>query len=177
MTVWFTSDTHFFHKNIISFSNRPYKDVGEMNWDIIRNISSVVAPGDTLYHLGDFTMGSWNVTLPLIHHIPCPIYWILGNHDRPKNRDKEHFAWVGHYKRIDVEGQKICLCHYPIESWHGMHRGAWHLHGHSHGNGKRTMNRRFDVGVDVWNMKPVSFEMLKAHPRMNASPDPVDHHE
>ena len=35
--VFFTSDTHFYHGNIIRFCNRPFEDVEMMNETIISN--------------------------------------------------------------------------------------------------------------------------------------------
>ena len=54
MTIWFTSDTHFDHKNIIKYCNRPFKDIDEMNAELERRWNAVVAPGDRVFHLGDF---------------------------------------------------------------------------------------------------------------------------
>ena len=55
--VFFTSDTHFNHTNIIRFCNRPFKDVIHMNETIIANWNSVVGPDDIIFHLGDFCLG------------------------------------------------------------------------------------------------------------------------
>ena len=55
--VFFTSDTHFNHTNIIRFCNRPFKDVTHMNETIIANWNSVVGPDDIIFHLGDFCLG------------------------------------------------------------------------------------------------------------------------
>ena len=52
--IYFISDTHFGHKNIVSYCKRPFIDTHEMNKTIIDNINSVVKPSDTLYFLGDF---------------------------------------------------------------------------------------------------------------------------
>ena len=55
--VFFTSDTHFNHTNIIRFCNRPFKDVSHMNETMISNWNRVVGPEDIVFHLGDFCLG------------------------------------------------------------------------------------------------------------------------
>ena len=42
--VFFTSDTHFNHTNIIRFCSRPFKDVEHMNETLIANWNRVVGP-------------------------------------------------------------------------------------------------------------------------------------
>ena len=48
--LFFTSDTHFHHANIIRFCNRPFRDVEEMDEILIRNWNEVVGPEDTVFH-------------------------------------------------------------------------------------------------------------------------------
>ena len=55
---WVMSDTHFGHKNVITSDSRPFEDVAEMDEALIENWNSVVKPGDTIYHLGDFAFYS-----------------------------------------------------------------------------------------------------------------------
>lgn len=55
--VFFTSDTHFNHTNIIQFCQRPFKNADEMNEVIMANWSNVVGKDDIIFHLGDFCLG------------------------------------------------------------------------------------------------------------------------
>ena len=58
--IYFTSDLHFNHANVITFCNRPYKDALHMNDRLIANINQRCNEEDTLYHLGDFLFkGGW----------------------------------------------------------------------------------------------------------------------
>ena len=78
--IYFTSDTHFGHASILNFCKRPFKDVDEMNEELIKRWNEVISKEDTVFHLGDFAFGGveiWNKTLPRLNgHIVL----ILGNH-------------------------------------------------------------------------------------------------
>lgn len=68
--VFFTSDTHFYHGNIIRFCNRPFKDVEVMNETIISNWNNTVGQDDIVFHLGDFCLGGsaeWTKILDRLH--------------------------------------------------------------------------------------------------------------
>jgi calcineurin-like phosphoesterase family protein len=56
------------------------------------------------------------------------------------------------------------LCHYPLRSWHRMGRGALNLHGHSHGR-LAPLPRQVDVGVDVFDFRPVTLAAIREHLR------------
>ena len=61
--IWFTSDTHFRHANIIKFSGRPFANVEEMNEELIRRWNEAVPDNGIVFHLGDFCCGNskeWN---------------------------------------------------------------------------------------------------------------------
>jgi len=54
VTRWFTSDTHYYHNNIIRYCNRPFDNVTDMNETLIHNYNDMVGDNDEVYHLGDF---------------------------------------------------------------------------------------------------------------------------
>ena len=53
--IYFTSDLHFYHDNIIKHTNRPYRGFEEMNKEQAHNWNQRVGPQDEVYILGDVT--------------------------------------------------------------------------------------------------------------------------
>lgn len=155
--LFWTADSHFSHSNILKLCNRPFKDVLEMNAELIRRWNTVVEKNDTVFHLGDFTWAKINDHLP---HLNGHIHFIIGNHDNHKMNDFNSFASVSHYREIEVwkDGRcyPIVMSHYPMRSWNRQHYGAIMLHGHCHGNIPMIKNS-LDVGVDCWDYAPVGF--------------------
>ena len=55
--IFFTSDTHFCHKKILEFCDRPWNSIEEHDEALIDNWNSIITPDDTVFHLGDFCFG------------------------------------------------------------------------------------------------------------------------
>lgn len=179
MSIWFTSDTHFGHKNICRGTSvwksgfRDFDTVEEMNEKILLNINAVVKPSDTLYHLGDWGMGNPMQSIVFARkRIYCrTIHLILGNHDpfirKNKHNSQDLFESVQDMKIIQIGNKPITMCHYPMHTWGARHRGkSWHLHGHTHGKMSDEEyykdKRAIDVGVDTHpDFRPYSFEEVK----------------
>jgi len=169
--IFFVSDTHFGHKNILRFYPDRVKRYGtdkiyEVDQAIIDEWNSRVMPGDTVYHLGDVTMRSSRYSLRYLTQLKGKLILVAGNHDR-KNRKsacwKSVFDEIVDYKTINYMKQRIVLCHYPIESWDRMRYGTWHLHGHCHGSIPYDPRKnRVDVGIDgPFNEFPISFDEIR----------------
>jgi len=182
--IWFSSDFHLFHKNVIRFDNRPFKNINEMHETIVHNWNDVVQDDDTVYYLGDLTFGSINKTKEIIYTLKGKIIWIKGHHDKEKviNKLKDRFESVHNYLELREKG--IVLFHYPILSWNGIHRGSTLLHGHCHQNlnpifnskGQEIKQKRIDVGCMGHNYYPINLD--RVHEIVNKiSNVPIDHHE
>ena len=197
--VFITSDTHFGHKNICRGvtnwrtqdgeipidSTRDFQTIEQMNERLIDGINHFVGQDDTLIMLGDVSFGGFDNIGIFLERLVCHnIHLILGNHDHhiENNRDfvKERFLSVQHYMEININDRNFVLCHYPLQSWHGMSKGVIHLHGHVHlpehrkfGNGKKM-----DVGVDGNGMDPYSIdEIIKIMDKRSITPEMLgDHH-
>jgi len=170
--IFFTSDTHLQHKNIIQYCTRPYPNVPTMDDKIIENWNKVVKRGDTVYHLGDFAFCCRRDEVEaFIKRLNGQIHLICGNHDKDNVRKAKGFASVRDIKKITVKYkdewgrelyQDIVLCHYAMKVWEKSGHGSWQLYGHSHGtlpDDKHSF--QCDVGVDNWNFTPVSFAQIR----------------
>ncbi len=168
--IWFTSDQHLFHDNIIRLVSRPFDNVDVMGQTILDNLNAVVRPQDVLFSLGDYV---WEGSVQWMKdNLNCKnIYSCVGNHDsEPDLRKVFGPNKVRDIWHIKVNDQPIVLCHYRMDVWDKSHYGSWHLWGHSHTKrvppGAHDDNdHKFsvDVGVDYWDYKPVSFDQLKTH--------------
>lgn len=154
--IWFTSDTHFDHANVIKYCNRPFRHVDEMNNTMIQNWNSVVKRDDTIYHLGDFAFSK--DPGKFFHRLNGNKILILGNHDRQVTK---HLPWGSYhsYYETKIDGQFIVLCHYAFKVFNKHHHGAWNFYGHSH-NSLGGNSQQLDVGVDAWSFFPVNLEQI-----------------
>lgn len=183
MTIWFTSDTHFGHKNIITYCNRPFDSVDEMNEVMVDRWNDTVSPDDQVFHLGDVAMGKIDQSIHHVSRLNGYKYLIPGNHDRcwagnRKRKAKDYdlytdvgfqllseHEWLAIGKSSESLGRMVGLNHMPYEGdshdadrftdWRPPDRGGWLIHGHVHDKWK-VNDRQLNVGVDVWDFRPVS---------------------
>ncbi|MBW4606355.1 MAG: metallophosphoesterase family protein [Hassallia sp. WJT32-NPBG1] len=167
--IWFTSDTHFGHKNILKYTSRPFSSIEEMDEVLIENWNSKVASDDEVYHLGDVGLYSPGKLRKILDKLNGKIYLIRGNHDESAQTCKDRFEWIKDYYELlmpDSDGyqgkQLIILFHYAMRVWQASHYGSYHLYGHSHGELPDDPNSlSFDVGVDCHNYAPINYDDVK----------------
>jgi calcineurin-like phosphoesterase family protein len=154
--IFFTSDSHFGHENIIKYCNRPFGDASEMDEHLVKVWNDKVPKDGLVYHIGDVCFGGQPYIDRLMNRLNGEKILIIGNHDKESALSK-HFSKVYRLASVTVGNTKLVLCHYPIESWPGLNRGVVHLHGHCHGNLPNIIRNRMDVGVDChYNYEPFS---------------------
>ncbi len=155
MATFFTADTHFGHGGALGLFRRPFVSVAEMNEVMIARWNEAVGADDEVWHLGDFAvLKSAADVAEFLRRLNGRIHLIIGNNDSAAIVSLTGFQSVQHYTELKLEGVRLVLCHYPFRSWNGMNRGAINLHGHSHGR-LMPMTRQIDVGVDIWDFRPV----------------------
>ncbi len=162
MAIYFTSDTHFGHDTIRTLADRPFASLAEMDETLVSRWNEVVKPGDTVWHLGDFSHRNSTLIADYRSRLNGTIHLVRGNHDTGiKGENLALFASVQLMAEVTTRGKSIILCHYPLREWDKAWRGAWHLHGHVHGRlDEETIGFSLDIGVDSHNYQPVSFDQL-----------------
>jgi calcineurin-like phosphoesterase family protein len=156
--LYFTSDLHLHHDNIIKYCSRPFKDVDEMDKTIIDNWNNTIKDNDIIFILGDFCwrMGSSSIRWYLDNLTGKKIV-LLGNHDKNEkafiSKVEAIYDGIVNIRVQDKDAsegyQRITLCHYPMLSWYQSHRGAWQLFGHMHNQMLKPIKENIEGGDEV----------------------------
>jgi calcineurin-like phosphoesterase family protein len=183
--IYFTSDTHFGHQNIIKYCARPFSSVDEMNEALISNWNKTVSPNDTVYHLGDFAFVSVDKIDKILQRLNGTINIIVGNHDREISKSISYltrFNFVVNYFELKLgkdPQNMFVMNHYGQRVWNKSHRGSIHLYGHSHGS-LPSFGKSVDVGVDCKEItseyRPVSVDEVRSF-MAKREIEVVDHHD
>lgn len=184
MTTWYTADLHLGHANIITYCNRPFSTVDEMNDAIIENWNNQVAVDDVVWILGDVCMGQLAHSIARVDEMNGRMTLIPGNHDpvwsgSPEARREK---WLEEYEdRFQIVGRNLWgvrlargwtdvdMSHFPFvghdhrdfDEYRPIDEGQWLLHGHVH-DLYRQRGRQINVGLDAWGGKLVHEDQIRA---------------
>lgn len=157
--IFFMSDLHYGHANVIKHDSRPFEDVTKMN-EYILSVLKGVGEEDIIFDLGDMF---WKMPVDdikaVLDQIPCKnIYKLVGNHDNyglyfDQAPLKNYFKVISDILDVHIEhagkDYMVTMCHYPFVSWNHKPHGSIHLHGHCHGNIDGFNSSDYSLRVDV----------------------------
>ncbi len=159
--IWFWSDIHFFHKNIIRYSNRPFPNLELMNECLIGNARNIIKPGDIVIWGGDISFGHIHEVNEMIRNLPGYHIQIIGNHDMDNHGklskydfDERHPCLVLDVIDHDIEYQ-ILITHYPLDI---VPDNCINFHGHIHQHLLKPYNINFCV--EHTNYSPIHIKEL-----------------
>ena len=99
--IWFIGDSHFNHRMIIPYCNRPFATVSEMNKTLIDNWNKVVRKEDKVIMNGDFALSGKDKIIEIGQQLNGRKTLVLGNHDGASLKtyyeagfEKEYKQWV-----------------------------------------------------------------------------------
>lgn len=162
--TFFISDTHFGHKNILTFRDhagnflRPgFKDIDEMNEHIVEQWNKTVTKQDKIIHCGDVAFGK--PALQLCHRLKGIKYLVLGNHDGQASN--EYLKIFNKIYGVKYIGRNDAICtHVPIHPG-SMRDFKVNIHGHTHAN-RIPDYRYFNVSVECIDYTPISLDTILA---------------
>lgn len=181
--IWFTSDCHFGHKLVAGL--RGFDSTDAHDDALIENWKSTVGPDDTVWVLGDLTCtrkDDWvEHVLDFVFDLPGRKHFVAGNHDPVHPMHKQAYKYqrlylsafesVQPFAKIKVEGKYVLLSHFPYTfdhtsdarytQWRLPDEGLHLLHGHTHSDVKVSSPTELHVGLDAWDLKPVSLREVE----------------
>ena len=163
--VWFTSDTHFNHANIIKYCNRPFASVEEMNEKLIENWNSVVRKDDLTWCLGDFCLGpDQKKHIPeLVSKLNGRINLVLGNHDHNSVKFYYDAGFNRVYDRKVIINDFVILTHAPL-MFLNDNTSFFQVFGHVHDSELYPTFAKTGccVCVERHDYKPISWKKIQA---------------
>ena len=169
--VWFVSDTHFSHKNIVKY-NTNRQEILELDINdedmlqkhdaaLIKCWNETVKKNDTVYILGDFSFASPDDIRRILEKLNGKKHLIIGNHDGGCRGLSNYFESTSQIKEVTFkktvfpfldENMHCVLCHFPFVAWNRRMHGSVMLHGHTHGSlcniNRESEELRVDIGFD-----------------------------
>ena len=164
--IFFTADTHFGHTSILQFCNRPWKTIAKMNRALIRNWNDSISENDTVYILGDFVWAGpskQHEVETIVNKLNGTKILVYGNHDRltpiqytecgihqviyPYTKYLSYYLFHDPALAVACPNYSICIT--------GHHHGIY-------GKTREVKGNKIiiDVGVDIWDYKPVEFNEI-----------------
>ena len=158
MKVWVTSDTHFSHKNIIQYANRPFSSIEEMDNALVQSWNEHIAPDDIVIFCGDFcfcrTAAAKEKTIFWASQLNGSKLIVKGNHDYKKIRYTECGFKAEFYQLFNFG--RFLFCHRPdqLNEWHKDYDFVFY--GHTHQNYPlETYDNCINVCLDANDLKPI----------------------
>lgn len=173
--IFFTSDLHFGHYNVIfKYDKRPFATIEEHDKGIIENWNKRVSKEDTVYILGDISWHKDEETANLLRQLNGNKILIKGNHDRIGPEMKKCFSYIKDYDEIKINNRMIILSHYPILFYRNHLHDTLMLYGHLHNSeedsimnevkellkSKNSPHKMMNVGCMHTDYVPISYEEI-----------------
>lgn len=152
MNIWFISDTHFHHENIIKYCNRPFTNVQEMDEYMIQEWNKLVQPPDHVYHLGDVMMPKRMSSI--LQKLKGKLRLIIGNHDNFQSKYYGRFEKMMLWRNWKEQGFTCSHIPLPVDQ---LKYGIC-VHGHIHTNLKE--GPYINLCVEQTGYKPVHMDSV-----------------
>jgi calcineurin-like phosphoesterase family protein len=160
MTVWLTSHTLFNSETVISYENRPFESVKEMNESLIERWNARVSPQDSVIHLGKFAAGKKEEVIPIVRALKGKIF-LLDGYSSLSMKDLLQLGFVGVAEEIVIsyKNYSFCFSCQPKEAllYDGDH---YFLNVYGGDGTQRRRANRFNAASKLWDFTPITLDDL-----------------
>ena len=170
--IYYISDLHFGHGNIIKLCKRPFKNLEKMNETLIKNWNSKVTNNDKVYIIGDLFFRNQENPEEILSKLKGKKYLIVGNHDKSwlkKVDTSKYFESIDNLLVFSNGKNKVTLCHYPMMSFEGDYLIYGHIHNNKNAeywNLLKNMDNALNASAEINNYEPVTFNELVENNKM-----------
>lgn len=156
--LYFWSDIHFGHNNIIKYSNRPFSSKEEMNQVMIENYKKTITDNDVVVWGGDIGFMTPPQINALVKPLPGKKILIIGNHDFHRKSTNLYefdcFDEIHTCLPLSYDNIEFLITHYPLVN---VPQNCYNIHGHIH---TELINdgKHLNMCVEHTNYAPKSLE-------------------
>lgn len=177
--VFFASDHHFGHNNVLKYCDRPYPNVELMRDCFIGNHNKTVGADDITVFVGDVSFLDSHIKVnDILNQMNGYKILVLGNHDIERDRYLQYAfdeicvvkAFQHTHNGVDIN---FALTHYPFTNVpEDMSFNTISIHGHIHDKISKEYHQ-INVSVEAINYKPIHFNdiLTKTEGRLAAMAD------
>lgn len=161
--IYFWSDQHFNHKNIINIVGRPFEDMEHMNSYMFEQYRKKIKPEDLVIWGGDIAFGPIENISKILSNLPGKKLLVMGNHDfDAKNNFKNYNAFdsslmvFSYQENIDNNICNVIVTHYPLDLKY-IPENTVNIHGHIHAY--LAGEKRINMSVEQTQYMPVQLNI------------------
>ena len=159
--IWLIGDTHFYHRNIIDYCDRPFETVEEMNNFLIKNWNFCIGKNDIVYMMGDFALCGKDKIIEIGKKLNGRKRLILGNHDGASLSTYREAGFEYIYDHPIILDDFFIISHTPQFTQNNGVYVNIHAHTHNDPKFKRISTHSFCTSVELNDYKPILFEEVK----------------
>src|ERR1035437_3856769 len=179
-TTFFVSDTHLQHQKLLTFGSRKFPTIEEHDQTIIDNWNKTVTDEDTVWHLGDVSVGGdlTKETIGRLHTLKGRKNLVLGNHDTPSKIEEYLKIFDKIVGAFEFKGTCV-LTHIPVHVSQVEERFKVNIHGHLHDHFVMMKEanrphcdgvqdpRYVNVSMEKINLTPIAYDVIKDNLKKN----------
>lgn len=153
--IWFISDTHFGHSNVIKYSGRPFVNANDMDTQLIDNYNNNVGQNDLTIWGGDVAFMGTTKTNAILDQLNGDKILVVGNHDMDNKKVKKMNFKETHLTY--VLAPNIVITHYPLTV---CPPNVFNVHGHVH-NVSVASIQHVNICVEITDYAPIHMSRLQ----------------